>query len=82
MVMVEHYPRKNAEAKNLMYKTYHLNTFPTLCTLFYSRSMCREKGLRIQEFNRANIIIHWKLLIINVINLKHTNTKLNKLRFS
>lgn len=43
MVIVEHLPRKNAEAINVMYKTYHLDTFPTLCTQFHSECVHREK---------------------------------------
>src|SRR5574337_794068 len=35
MVIAEHYPGKNAEANNIMYKTYHLNIFPTLCKLLH-----------------------------------------------
>lgn len=52
MVIVEHYPRKNAEANNVMYKTYHLNTFPTLCTQFYSESMYRD----FKQFSRISSI--------------------------
>lgn len=44
MVIAEHYPGKNAEANNIMYKTYHLNIFPTLCMQFYNKSMEEEKG--------------------------------------
>lgn len=47
--MVEYYPRKNTEANNLVCEIYNLNTFPTLCALFYSGSMHREKG---QKYSR------------------------------
>lgn len=44
MVIAEHYPRKNAEANNVMYKTHDLNTFPTVCTYFYNKFLHEEKG--------------------------------------
>lgn len=48
MVIAEHYPGKNVEANNIMYKTYHLNIFPNLCMQFYNKSMEEEKGQTIQ----------------------------------
>lgn len=57
MVILEHYPRKSAEANNVMYKTYHLSEFPTLCTRFHSESMYREKGQKnFKQFSRISNI--------------------------